>query len=109
MSDPDLLAALSDLAEVEAEIARLNQEREALRARVSEIVAIRYANHAVVPGYGTLTIRAPGVRQTWDGGALAELVQSLRETGQGEIADEIESCKKRIESPGGLAIRRERA
>ncbi|MFO7171005.1 MAG: hypothetical protein DIU80_023510 [Chloroflexota bacterium] len=107
-ADPELLAALSDLSEVEAEIERLTAEQAAIRARISAIVATRYGNRAVVPGYGTLHIRAPGVARTWDAKALAELVQSLRETGQGDIADEIERCRKEIARAGGLAIAREK-
>jgi hypothetical protein len=108
MSDPELLAALSDLREVEAEIARLQAERAALRERLSLIVATRYDNKATVPGFGVLAIRAPSVSQRWDTGALADLVQSLREQGQADLADEIEGCKKRVESEGGLAITPER-
>jgi hypothetical protein len=103
-TDPELLAALSDLREIEAGIARLQDERLAVRARLSEIVALRYENRVAVAGYGTLQIRAPGVSMRWDTGALTELVRSLREQGQAELADEIEGCKKRVESEGGLAI-----
>jgi hypothetical protein len=106
--DPELHAALSDLQEIEAEIARLTAEREAVRARLSEIVAARYDNKAVVPGYGTLQIRAASVARVWDGKALEELVRSLRETGQPELADEIAGCRKLSERPGGLAISREK-
>jgi hypothetical protein len=103
-SDAELLAALSDLREIEDEIARLQAERLAVRVRLSEIVALRYGNRVAVPGYGTLQIRAPSVSSRWDSGALSELVRSLREQGQTELADEIEGCKKRVESEGGLAI-----
>lgn len=106
--DPELLEALSNLGEVEAEIARLQSEREALRARLSEIVAIRHNSKVVLPGYGTIQIRAPGVARVWDGRALEELVTSLRETGHGETADEIERCRKASERPGGLSISREK-
>jgi hypothetical protein len=40
----------------------------------------------------------------WDSGALAELVQSLRGTGQADLADEIAACKKTVATPSGLTI-----
>jgi hypothetical protein len=41
--------------------------------------------------------------------ALTELVQSLRETGFTDVADEIESCKASYEIAGGLTIRPEKS
>lgn len=108
-TDADLLAAISDLREVDAELARLQAEREAIRERLSLIVAERYGNRAVVPGFGTLAIRAPSTSLRWDSGALSELVQSLREQGMAELADEIDGCRKRVATAGGLAITPERS
>lgn len=111
-SDSDQLAhvlsLLSDLGEVESDIERLKTERDEIRNRLSELVAVHFDNKATVPGYGTVALRAPSVAKRWDSGALDELIQSLRETGQGELADEIAGCKKVFEQAGGLVIRREK-
>lgn len=102
-----ILGLISDLEEVESELERLKAERDQIREQVSIIVA-EHDNKIVIDGYGTLQIRAPSVSQRWDSDALKELVQSLRETGQTEIADEIAACQKRITTTGGLAIIKEK-
>jgi hypothetical protein len=102
-----LRGLIRDLQEEEAEQAAVSARIAVLRERISHVVAAM-GNKAVVPGYGTLVIRAPGRVQRWDHGALEELAQSLRETGQGDIADEILGCKKAGVQPGGLAISPER-
>lgn len=101
---PSILGLLSDLGEVDAELARLQAEREHLRNQLSEVVATLPDQRCEVPGFGVVALRAPGVQQRWDGAALGELMQSLRETGQAEVADEILACKKLVGMPGGLAI-----
>lgn len=107
--DAELLSALSDLREVEAEIARLEQEKLQIRARLAHLVASRYDGAARVAGYGTLRIRPHGVSERWDGGALAALAQSLREQGQTDLADEIAGCKKTVDTPSVLVITPEKA
>jgi hypothetical protein len=102
-----LQGLISDLDEVEGEIARLQAEREELRARISEIVAL-LGNRVAIDGYGTLALRAPSVSKVWDGRALDDLIKSLRESGLDDYADEIASCKKQIERAGGLAITRQK-
>ncbi|HMO58382.1 MAG TPA: hypothetical protein PKA05_19840, partial [Roseiflexaceae bacterium] len=102
-----LHALISDLDEIEQELARLQAEREALRAGISEIVA-QLGNRVTIEGYGTLALRAPSVSRVWDGRALDDLITSLRETGLDDYADEIAGCKKRVERAGGLAITRQK-
>ena len=46
----------------------------------------------------------PTVAYPYDPGALDDLVQSLRETGHGEIAAEIVNCRKAQPRAGGLVI-----
>ena len=106
--DAELLSAISDLREVEAEIARLEDEKLQIRARLTHLVATRYDGAARVAGVGTLRIRPHGESSRWDTGALAELVQSLREQGQTDLADEIAGCKKTVTTPNTLVITPER-
>ena len=104
LSDQQALRArCSDLGEVESEIKPLNDERTAIRADISAIVEYM-GGKATVPGFGALVIRAPSVSRPYNEGALDELVRSLRETGYGEIADEIADCRKTQARAGGLAI-----
>jgi hypothetical protein len=106
--DAELLSAISDLREVEAELARLEAERLVVRARIAHLVAARHGGRVRVPGFGSLAIRPHGTSERWDTGALAELVQSLRETGHAELAEEIAACKKTVNTPSGLTITPER-
>ena len=101
--DAALRGLIRDLQEEEAEQAAVAGRIAAIRERISHVVAAM-GNKAVVPGFGTLIIRAPAKTQRWDHAALVELVQSLRETGHSEIADEILGCKKVSFQPGGLVI-----
>jgi hypothetical protein len=93
----------SDLREIESQIELLQRDREGIREQISLLVA-QLDNRVELPGVAVFTIRAPSIQQRWNSRALADLIQSLRETGQGDIADEIARCKQPSESPGGLAI-----
>jgi hypothetical protein len=88
-----LRALLSDRAEVLSQMAALKAEVAQIEARISELVATQ-DGPIKVPGFGSLCITAPSVARSFDPDALRELIQSLRETGQGEIADEIATCTK---------------
>jgi hypothetical protein len=104
LSDQQALCArCSDLGEVESEIKPLSDERTAIRADISAIVAYM-GGKATVPGFGWLVMRAPSMSRPYDEGALDEVVQSLRETGYSEIANEIANCRKTQTRAGGLAI-----
>jgi hypothetical protein len=98
-----LRALLSDRAEVLSQITALKAEVAQIEARLSELVAAQ-DGPIKVPGFGSLCITAPAVIRTFDPDALRELIQSLRETGQGEIADEIATCTKESLRTGGLRI-----
>ena len=102
-----LRALLSDRAEVVSQIAALKAEVAQIEARLSELVAAQ-DGPIKVPGFGSLCIMAPAVA-SFDPDALRELIQSLRETGQGEIADEIATCTKESLRAGGLRITPEKA
>ncbi|HJZ50129.1 MAG TPA: hypothetical protein VKE41_23315 [Roseiflexaceae bacterium] len=98
-----LRSLLSDRAEALDQIAHLTAEVKQLEARISELIAP--ADRPVrVPGFGTLRITAPSVSQRVDPDALRQLIQSLRETGQGQLADEIAACTKPSYRDGSLRI-----
>src|SRR5215470_16897545 len=101
--EQQLASLYSDLREIESQIEFLQGDREAIREQIGLLVA-QNDNRIELPGVAVFVIRAPAVQERWSPSALKELVQSLRETGQGEIADEIAHCKTKSENPGGLAI-----
>ena len=103
----DLYALLSDLAELESQIAHDMTQRELLRARISELVESA-GGKVVLPGIARAEIRAPVVIESYDRGALDELCQSLIETNHAPIADEIRGCIKKSARSGGLSITFER-
>jgi hypothetical protein len=103
-----LHALASDLDEIQQEIAQLRAQEEALREQIGLVVADN-GNRFELPGYGTFVLRAPSRVTTWDGKALEQLVTSLRETGQQQLADEIAGCTKTSARTGSLAIQRAKA
>lgn len=103
----ELYTLLSDLGELDSEIALLTAQRESLRARISVLVESA-GGKVAIPGLCRAEIRSPSVVVSVDRGALDELTQSLRETGHGDIADEIARCVKRSARAGGLSITMER-
>jgi len=92
-----------DLREIESQIELLQGEREGIREQIGLLVA-QNDNRIELPGVAVFVIRAPAIQERWSSSALKELVQSLRETGQHEIANEVARCKLKSENPGGLAI-----
>ena len=98
-----LRALLSDRAEVVSQIAALKAEVAQIEARLSELVAAQ-DSPVKVPGFGSLCITAPSVSRSFDPDALRDLIQSLRETGHADIADEIATCKKESLRIGWLRI-----
>jgi hypothetical protein len=98
-----LAGLYSDLREIESQIETLQGDREGIREQIGLLVA-QHDNRIELPGVAVFVIRAPASQERWSSSALKELVQSLRESGQGEIADEIAGCKTKSENPGGLAI-----
>jgi hypothetical protein len=92
-----------DLREIESQIELLQGDREGIREQIGLLVA-QNNNRIELPGVAIFVIRAPAIQERWSSSALKELVQSLRETGQDEVANEIAQCKLKSENPGGLAI-----
>jgi hypothetical protein len=102
-----LYALCSDRGELKSELTLLEAQLKMIEAEISEVVTAM-GGRAHVTGTGTLIIRAPAVAHSYDPGRLNELVQSLRETGRSDIADEIAACKKAQARAGGLVITPER-
>jgi hypothetical protein len=98
-----LHALCSDRGEIKSELTPLQDQLKLIEAQISEVVTA-IGGKVRVDGTGTLLIRAPTVAYPYDPGALDDLVQSLRETGHGEIAAEIVNCRKAQPRAGGLVI-----
>jgi hypothetical protein len=96
-------ALLSDRAEAVSQIAALKIEVALIEARLSQLVATQ-DGPIEVPGFGSLCITAPSVARSFDPDALRDLIQSLHETDNGEIAEEIAGCMKESLRAGGLRI-----
>ncbi len=105
----EVLSLLSDLGEIDSEIKALETQKAEIRTKLAIIVASEYQDSLRVPGYGSLIMTSPSRGQRWNAKALTELVQSLRETGNDDLANEIESCKASYEIAGGLTIRPEKS
>jgi hypothetical protein len=98
-----VLAYYRDLREIENQIELLQGDREGIREQIGLLVA-QNDNRIELPGVAVFVIRAPAIQERWNSSALRELVQSLRKTGQDELANEIAGCKLKSKNPGGLAM-----
>lgn len=107
MDNNDLYSLLSELSEVDSEIATYTRQRDELRVRISELVE-QAGGKVALPGIGRAEIRAPSIVESYDRGALSELMQSLIESGYASIADEIRACIKKTARAGGISITFER-
>src|SRR5262249_8331250 len=97
-----LRALLSDLGEVESQLAPLEEERTTLRAQLSEVVA-RLGGKAQADGF-RLVLTAPGLVPRYDAKELDHLVLRRRQQGLGEIADQILDARKESARAGQLRI-----
>jgi len=102
-----LRALLSDRAEIKDEIAHLQAELARIDAAIGEIIA-PLDGPVKVSGIGSVVLSKPSVSTSFDPEALRELIQSLRETGSTEIADEIAACTRRTMRAGSLRVTPER-
>jgi hypothetical protein len=103
------LAALrviwSDLREVEDQIALLNEQRDAIREQISQIIA--KTGTMVVAGFGKAMLTAPTRVVSYDSKQLGLLWQDLSHT-HPDIARRIQSTQKISERSGGLRIEKEK-
>lgn len=103
----ELRSLLSDRAEIKDEIERQKAELARIEERIGLLVASE--NGPVkVAGFGSVVLSKPSLQTRFDAQALRELIQSLNETGQQEIAAEIAACIKTSELAGSLRISPER-
>jgi len=99
-----LHALLTDLGEVENEIARLEDERAALRDQIAQIVA---HEGDMVIGDRRALITAPTFVASYDRQALDDLVTRLAAT-HPDVAQQIAACRRKSMRAGGLRIDRVR-
>ena len=93
---------LSDLGEVESQMAPLEAERAELRAQISEVLA-ELGGRAEADGY-RLMITSPSVVPRYEAKELDQLVLRLRQQGHAEIADQILAARKESARSGQLRI-----
>jgi hypothetical protein len=97
-----LRALLSDLAEVESQIAPLEAEKSELRAQISEVLA-HLGGRAEADGF-RLMLTSPSVVPRYDAKELDHIVSYLQAQGEDAIANLILSARKESERAGQLRI-----
>jgi len=102
-----LRALLSDRAEIKDEIARQQAELAQIETAIAMLVA-PLDGPVKVPGIGSVTMTRPSVTRRFSPDRLRELIQSLRESGNEPMAQEIEACQVEGELAGRLQISPER-
>lgn len=102
-----LRALLSDRAEIKSQIAALTEELQRIEEQIGLLIAAEEGPIRVA-GYGSVMLSAPSVSTSFDPERLRELIKSLRETGDSELAEEIAGCTRQVQRAGGLRITPER-
>ncbi|HNP70508.1 MAG TPA: hypothetical protein PKK15_05345, partial [Kouleothrix sp.] len=97
-----LRALISDLGEVESQLAPLEAEKAELRAQISEVLA-ELGGRAEADGY-RLQLTAPGVSSRYDAKELDQLVSYLQASGDDAIANLILKARKESARAGQLRI-----
>lgn len=108
---PGLIARslLSDLAEIESEIAPLERQRARARDALGLALERCEGRRVALEGYGVARLAEAAVVRQWSTERLTHLCAWLVETGRDEIADMIQSCREETTRAGGLRVERERA
>jgi hypothetical protein len=91
------------VSEIEHQIAQLQQERDATRAQISELVEDNGGKIAI-DGVATFEILRPTVIASYDRAGIESLVRQLATSGQSEIAERIEQHRKERMRSGSLRI-----
>jgi hypothetical protein len=102
---PALRALLSDLREVESEIAPLEAQKNQLRDQIGLIVA--RVGTQEIPGLGKVLLTAPSVSVSYDTAQINELALQLTAT-HPEIAAQLVAARKTSSRVGSLRIEREK-
>lgn len=106
ISDREALRALlSDLGEVESQIAPLEIEKSELRAQISEVLAA-LGGRADADGF-RLTLTSPSIVPRYDAKELDHIVGYLQAQGEDAIANLILSARKESSRAGMLRIAKE--
>lgn len=103
---PALRSLLSDLREVESEIAPLEQQKATLRDQIGLIVA--RAGTQVLAGLGKVSLTAPSVSISYDTKLITELALQLSLT-HPEIASQLVAARKVSSRAGSLRIESEKS
>ena len=107
-ADQLLLKSLcNDLVAVEEQLSELEAQREAIRARLSELVD-QLGGKIQLRGFGTLQISNPSVVVSYDRKGIEQLVQELEAAGNFALVDAIQTSRKESMRSGGLRILREK-
>jgi hypothetical protein len=101
-----LRALCMELGELESELEPLTSQREALRARIGDIVG-REDGPVEIRGFGVVRITAPSVTKGYDKAAIKALIDELAED-HPAIAEKLAGCETKSMRAGGLRIERER-
>ncbi len=91
------------VSEIENQIAQLQQEREALRAQISELVEDN-GGKIVIDGVAKFEIMRPTVITSYDRPGIETLVRQLATSGHSAIAERIEQHRKESMRAGSLRI-----
>jgi hypothetical protein len=106
ISDREALRALlSDLGEVESQIAPLEAEKTELRAQISDVL-VQLGGRAEADGF-RLVLTAPSVVPRYDTKELDHVVKYLQAQGEDAIADLILRARKESARSGMLRIAKE--
>ena len=100
-----LRALLSDLGEVESQIAPLEAEKAELRSQIAEVLA-RLGGRAEADGL-RLSLTAPAIVPRYDAKELDQIVSYLQGQGEDEIASLILRARKESARAGMLRIAKE--
>jgi ABC-type Fe2+-enterobactin transport system substrate-binding protein len=107
IADPTTVQQLygmyQNVSEIEHQISQLQQERDAIRAQISELVEDNGGKIAI-DGVAKFEMLRPTVIASYDRSGIEALVRQLATTGQSEIAERIEQHRKERMRSGSLRI-----
>jgi len=101
----ELREAVSDYARLDDEYQQVGADREQLRERISELVAV--VGSQTFPGFGRVEITSPSLMVSFDAKALDQLLLELEAAGD-PLAERIREARREGQRAGGLRIGRER-
>jgi hypothetical protein len=103
----DIVNLMSDVSEIDSEIASLTSVRNEKRTLLEQLVRAA-GGKVTVPTVGSAHIQADSESHSYDLKAMDALVNRLRADGHNAIADAVEATRKTTKRAGGLRIRMEK-